>query len=258
MAVGGYAAVETSRTATKEHSLSPRSSPRFPGTGSHRAVSAGATSRALHAVRDRRAILALSLACGFLLLAAPIALLVSGGGLPAGPADDEGGAVYTGGPGAGGTDGGAATLTTGANRTPASGDAGPNPAGRTDAAKAGSVAGGGGAAGPVGGAGGGGSGGGSGGHDATTTTGGDTAAGSNGGTTAGAGGTTGGGDGGTHDGDTGGQPAATTTKPPTDGGGDDGGCLCENLPTVTVPTVTVPPLPTLPLGGGTDVLGLGG
>jgi hypothetical protein len=218
-------------------------------------VGAGAASRALTAVRDRRAVLALSLACGFLLIAAPVALFISGLGLGAGSGggnSDDG--VYTGGPGQEGN-GGVPTLTTGASRTAAPGDAGLHPAGDTDA---GSVAGAGdGSGGPAGG--GHGTGGPAGGG--TSGTGGGTAAGSDGG---GGGSSHGGqpGSGGTggdpgDGGDGGGQPAGQTTRPPADPTEPppDDGCVCEVIPDPpAVPTVTLPnlPLPTTPLGGLAD------
>ena len=161
----------------------------------------------------------LSFTCAFLLIAAPLALLVSGGALPGGGSDGSGGkpgAVFTGAPGGdtdAGPDGaGVPMLTTGASR-PTSG--GPHPAtaeeavGAADGAAAGQLIDQGGSA--VGGAG---SGSGGGAPQAGSAGGGVTARSSAAASSTRTAGPTGGGDGGGGGGG-GSQPQPTKTATPT-------------------------------------------
>src|SRR5687768_17260031 len=126
-------------TPPEELVLSPPSRHRAPGIATRLAQRIGVSRRPQQAPGSRRTVLGLSLACALLLVAAPLALLLSGGGLPGGSGGGSGNdsdGVYTGGPdsdtGAGPTGGGGAVLTTQASRTPAPGEVGA--AGGVDAA----------------------------------------------------------------------------------------------------------------------------
>lgn len=266
----------------KEPALSRRPRHRAPSTATAGASGTDATRPSFRSRLERRRsaiVLALSLVCAGLLVAAPMAIFFSTIPGDGGTSTEEPGGVYTG-PGdaeGGGSGGAPVPLTTAASRSPGSdgaarggarggsgGGSGGTSLGGASDGTGGTAAGSDGGS-PSGGTSPGGTSGGTGGTAAGSSGGSPSGGTPGGGTGSGSGGGGGGGGSGGSGSGGGGGGGGTPPPPPPD---DGGGCPCENLPPVTVPTLPPPPslplpapLPQVPLGSVSDTvggLGLGG